>query len=215
MSSSRILVTTNHDALYEHEAPGGQLGRLVQPRHYPRVIDTAREGWTWAADNDCFQGLDERAYRRMLDALVGLPGCRFVTVPDVVADAAATTVLFGEWHGELAMRGLPAALVAQDGIEHERVPWEAIDALFIGGSDDFKLGPVAADYAREASRRGKWVHWGRVNTRRRIDYIASTGACDSFDGSSWAKFRKAVVDKAGTRKLDKGIAWARAAAARH
>jgi len=206
----KILVTTAHPNLSEHDEPAGALGRLVQPRHYGRIADTAREGWTWAADNDCFQGLDREAYAHLLDVVAGLPGCRFVSVPDVVGDARATHVLFDEWHSEIAGRGLPAALVAQDGIENERIPWEAIDALFIGGSDDFKLGPVAADVAREAKRRDKWVHWGRVNSKKRIRYIADTGAADSFDGSSWAKYRKAVVQKTtGLRKLDQGIGWCR------
>jgi DNA invertase Pin-like site-specific DNA recombinase len=214
-----MLVTTAHPSLYEHPGPSGEsvhpmLGRLVQPRHTSSVADTAAAGIPWAADNDCFQGLDAAAFTRMIDRLAGHPGCLFVTVPDVVADAAATARQFERWAPELERRGLPVALVLQDGIDSPELAawldrtWDRLAAVFIGGSDDFKLGPVAAELAREAKRRGKWVHWGRVNTRKRIDYIADTGAADSFDGSSWAIFRKAIVSKrTGERKLDQGLRW--------
>lgn len=210
-----LLTTTAHPTLYEHPGPDGELlhpmlGRLLQPRHTSSCEATAGAGIPWAADNDCFQGLDADAYRAMLARLRDLPGrCLFVTVPDVVGDAAATLALFEEWWVEVADTGLPLALVAQNGIEDTEVPWDRIDALFIGGDDGFKLGPVAAAYAREARARGKWVHWGRVNSRKRIRYIAETGAADSFDGSSWAIYRMCVVNKGtGERKLDQGLRWA-------
>lgn len=202
-----LLVTTSHPSLADHVVDATNrthpnLGRLVQPRHYPRVAETAAAGIPWAADNDCFQGLDERAYVKMIDALVGLNGCLFVTVPDVVGDAAATFELFERWAPELEARNLPLALVAQDGLETmaDRIEWDRIEALFIGGSTEWKEGPHAADLAREAARRGKWVHWGRVNTRRRFDLIVETGAASSFDGSKFARFRKTY--------LDGGLAWA-------
>jgi hypothetical protein len=59
--------------------------------HYPRAAATARSGVPWAADNDAFNGSDERAERRflkMIDQLSGLPGCLFVTCPDVVGGPA-------------------------------------------------------------------------------------------------------------------------------
>ncbi len=41
--------------------------------------------------------------------------------------------------------------------------WHRLDALFVGGSTYFKLGPTAAGLVREAKRRGLWTHMGRVN----------------------------------------------------
>jgi hypothetical protein len=168
----------------------------VTPRHFCSVHEHV--GWTWAADNDCFQGLDPRAYLRMLDAVVSAPGrCLFVTVPDVVADAHATARLFEVWWGAPARRGLPVALVAQDGVEHlERwlaLAWPRIDALFIGGSTQWKLGGAAEALVREANRRGKWVHMGRVNSARRIRYAASIG-CHSVDGTKWVRWRDIYQD---------------------
>ncbi len=60
------------------------LGRLVTPRHYSNVAGMVAAGMPWAGDNDAYSGFDEAAFRTMLDALAGQPGCRFVTAPDVV-----------------------------------------------------------------------------------------------------------------------------------
>jgi hypothetical protein len=62
------------------------------------------------------------------------------------------------------------------------VPWDEFDALFIGGSTEFKLGPVARPYAARRSARGKWLHMGRVNSERRFAYARAIG-CDSVDGT--------------------------------
>jgi hypothetical protein len=148
------------------------------------------------------------AYVKMLDRITGLAGCKFVTVPDVVGDAIGTLVLWAKWAPELDRRGLPKGLVAQDGLEHlvDLIDWSQVDALFIGGTTEWKEGPAAAELARMAKARGIWVHWGRVNTRRRFDLIVATGAVDSWDGSKWARFRKTY--------LDGGLAWCREVAQR-
>lgn len=207
-----ILVTTAHPSLHQHPGPAGEpvhprLGRLLQPRHMSSVELTAEAGIPWACDNDCFQGLDERAFVNMIDRVAGLPGCLFVTVPDVVGDAAATLASFARWAPELERRGLPLGLVAQDGMTvaelDELTP--RLAALFIGGSTEWKEGPQAAELAQAAKRAGLWVHWGRVNTRRRFDLIVATGAADSFDGSKWARFRKTY--------LPGGLLWLDEAAA--
>jgi hypothetical protein len=82
--------------------------------------------------------------------------------------------------------------MAQDGLERlERwmsMAWPRIDALFIGGSTDWKLGPAARTLVREAKRRGLWVHMGRVNSLKRIAYAAEIG-CDSIDGTGWMRWR--------------------------
>lgn len=216
MSSPLLLVTTSHPSLGQHPGPAGEtyhpnLGRLIQPRHTSSIEATVAARIPWAADNDCFQGLDRDAYVRMIDRLAELErdpstghpvGCKFVTVPDVVADAYATLSLFEAWHRDLLDRDLPLGYVLQDGADNAGVPWSSIEAVFVGGSDEFKLGPLAAELAREAKARGKWVHWGRVNSRKRIRHAAATGAADSLDGSKWARFR--------TTYLNTGLEWVRA-----
>jgi hypothetical protein len=184
-----LLVTQGMPQMRQHAHPS--LGRLLTPRHYPKLEEM--HGLSWAADNDCFQGLHERRWRAMLESIEHASGrCLFVVVPDEVADAGATAAMFERYHEEVRRHGLPVALVAQDGLED--MPswlartWPRIHALFIGGGDEFRLGPAAESIAAEAKRRSKWVHMGRVNSERRIRYAASIG-CDSIDGTKWVRWR--------------------------
>jgi hypothetical protein len=78
--------------------------------------------------------------------------------------------------------GYKASFVAQDGIDKTVTPWDDFDVLFIGGTTDWKLGPIAAGAATEALARGKWLHMGRVNSYKRYLYAALLG-CDSVDGT--------------------------------
>ena len=186
-----LLATQAEPQMIQYENPN--LGRLVQPRHYNALPATIARGVPWAADNDCYQGLDPRAYYAMLDRLHHVGGrCLFVAVPDVVADAYQTARQFERWWTGPARRGLPVALVAQDGLERMgrwlSTAWPRIDALFIGGSTGWKLGPAARALVRDAKRRGLWVHMGRVNSLKRIAYAAEIG-CDSIDGTGWMRWR--------------------------
>ncbi|WP_244320582.1 hypothetical protein [Streptomyces melanosporofaciens] len=52
----------------------------------------------------------------------------------------------------------------------------------MAGSTAWKLGPAAEGLAREAAARGKAIHMGRVNSRRRLT-IAQWYGCDSVDGT--------------------------------
>ncbi len=176
-----VLVHASPTTLEPYRVP--ELGVLSSPsRFYTNV-----EGWTWAADNDCFQGLNEKAYVRMLYGIKDIPGCLFVVVPDVVGDHKRTFDWWRVWHEVVAdTTGHPVAFVAQDGCE--RPPWEQMDCLFIGGSTEFKCGDVARALTIEAKRQGKWVHMGRVNTARRMKMARSWGV-DSIDGTSVSMFR--------------------------
>jgi hypothetical protein len=175
-----LLVTKAHPTIMRIRHPN--LGRLAVPRDHARMAETAAAGIAWAADNAAFSGFDPAAFRRMLARLAGVPGCLFVTCPDVVGDAAATARRFRRWAGLIERGGLPVALAAQDGLERRTVPWGSIDALFIGGTTAWKLSPAAARLVAEARERGKWAHMGRVNSDRRAFYAAAVG-CQSIDGS--------------------------------
>lgn len=183
-----LLATQAEPQMFAYQHPN--LGRLVQPRHYGAIERTAERGCPWAADNDCFQGLDEDAFVAMLDRIAGLPFCLFVVCPDVVGEQGLTDLLFEEWAPQVLMRRLPVAYVVQeDGIEYEPrgVPWGVISALFIGcANDGEKLGDRIRRLVREAKARGKWVHMGRVNSAKRIAYAREIG-CDSIDGTSWVR----------------------------
>jgi len=142
-------------------------------------------GVVWCADNGCFgKGYpgDQAWLAWLRKNSVDAATCLFATAPDVVGDAAATLERSAPFLPQIRGLGYPAALVAQDGLEHLEIPWESFDVLFIGGTTEWKLGKAARRLIREAKTRGKWVHMGRVNSERRYRYAHETG-CDSVDGT--------------------------------
>lgn len=164
-----------------------RVGHLLNPRSYNAVGTLLATGRPLAADNDCFQGLDPRAYVDMLRRLAAhRDRVLWATVPDVVGDARATRRRWRRWRPLLARLGLRAAYVAQDGSEDTPPPWGELDALFIGGTTRWKEGPDAVALMREARARGVWVHVGRVNTIRRLRLVSAYA--DSVDGSSFSRF---------------------------
>lgn len=158
------------------------LGWLLTPNMGNRLPSTG----AWGADNGCFTQphtySDER-YLAWLAKMAPASGrCLFATAPDVVGDAAATLARSLPMLPRLRSAGYLAALVAQDGLEDEQVPWQAFDVLFIGGSTEWKMGPECAALITEAKARGKLVHVGRVNSAKRFRHFAALGA-DSADGT--------------------------------
>lgn len=182
-----VLVHLSPTTLEGHRHPN--LGVLSSPRRYYTNVD----GWQWAADNDAFLAWDESRYLTMLDGIAGIPGCLFVTVPDVVGDWKDTIDLYELWADELVDRGLPVGYVLQDGQPDRWMPWGGIDAVFVGGTDAFKMGEEARELVYEAQRRGIWTHMGRVNGLRRVRYARAIG-CDSIDGSSLSSHRDEKLD---------------------
>ena len=196
-----LLATTGHPDIAERFRHPN-LGRLLQPRHTSSAERTAHEGLAWAADNDCFQGLDEKRFCQMLDRIDGLPGCLFVSCPDVVADHARTRELWDDWSPLIAAAGQPAAFVLQDGASWDEIPKGC--PLFIGGSTEYKLGAECAEIVGRARSEGRWIHMGRVNSAKRMTYAASIGV-DSVDGTGWVRFKTAHLQ----RGIDTAAALAR------
>lgn len=168
----------------------GFLGAIITPAQGNRLPPDV----PFVIDNGCGPGQKGqpgsgypggRAYLERLSRLSARGGrrCLFAVAPDVLGDAAATIVRSAPFVYRIrAWFGLPAAVVAQDGLEHLDVPWTWLDVLFLGGSTSWKLGPSARALAAEAKARGKHVHMGRVNSQARIEYAAAIG-CDSADGT--------------------------------
>lgn len=186
-----ILLVSGSTLSVSKYADSGVLGRLYTPadRHVPRNC------LPWAADNGAFSGFDERAFLKMLLKLKGLSGCLFVACPDVVGNWNATSDLFGQWEGTIHGAGFPVAYVAQDGLLPQFVPWSQCEALFIGGSTEFKLSDDAGAIAAEAKRRGKWLHMGRVNTLRRIKR-ARAWHVNSIDGTAFSMYGDTYIPRA-------------------
>ena len=108
----------------------------------------------------------------------------FVCLPDIVGDALRTLELFDAFKTMTA--DLPRALVLQDGIANHRIPWTELSAVFVGGSDAFKISPECINAVKTAKMLGKWVHVGRVNTPDRLANWLDIG--DSLDGSGISKY---------------------------
>jgi hypothetical protein len=156
------------------------LGEMLTPMkgNLPRSV--------WAADTGCFTQAakyEDESYVRWLAGLSpSLHRCLFATAPDVVGDANATLVRALPMLDRIRDVGYRVALVGQDGMTPPMVPWNDINALFIGGTTAWKLGEGARELTRVAKQKDKWVHMGRVNSERRVMYAKSIG-CDSVDGT--------------------------------
>lgn len=153
------------------------------------MTQTGLFGLGYAIDNECYtRQFDPERYIRVMNRIArchGKQNCLFAVAPDVIGDARATLAQFAYWHKIIAGLGLPVALAAQDGLESQRVPWRKFDALFVGGSTEWKLSESAAWLMRQARKRGKWVHVGRVNSVSRASRLLVQP--DSVDGTAWAK----------------------------
>lgn len=137
----------------------------------------------YGLDNGCFSKFyAERWAKQIEEAETKRP--IFVCLPDIVEDARRTLELFKYfWH---KTGGLPRCLVLQDGIGSHEIPWNDLEAVFIGGSDSFKISTEAMNAAKCAKMLGKWVHVGRVNTIDRLNNWKELA--DSIDGSGISQY---------------------------
>ena len=176
-----VLMDSTKAAAEDLSGQGVEVGQLLTPlTNYKRWSDT------WAIDNGAFSSFDAAAFKRLLARQAGSKaGCLFVAAPDIVGNARRTLEVYGhvahEW-----LAGWPRALVLQDGIEDLDIPWGKLDAVFVGGSTEFKGSTAAMDCAKAAKILGKHVHVGRVNTPWRADYWESIA--DTCDGSGLARY---------------------------
>ena len=104
-------------------------------------------GVPYGLDNGAFSSFDKEKWLRLVaEARIHRP--LFVCAPDIVGDARRTMEVFNHYRHMLS--GLPVALVLQDGIGDIPIPWSQIDAVFVGGSDNFKVSGEAFGAARAA-----------------------------------------------------------------
>jgi hypothetical protein len=200
-----------HEALVD-----GRLGLLITPQSHRPAQYTVADFAYWAADNGCFTlgaRFDLGEYLTWLSE-------EFTAEEKALALFAPAPDVVGDWDATLARSttpdpvvgispldairevGFPAAIVLQDGASIDTVPWDDIDAVFVGGSTEWKLGPDVAVISEEAEARGKWVHMGRVNSRKRIRLSVELGA-HSVDGT-YALFGPSI----NVPKLDRWTAEA-------
>lgn len=177
------LLDTSEDLSICESELGCKCEQLLTPltRFKPQRPDQE-----FAIDNGAFANFDPNQFRSLLARECSRKQlCRFVTVPDVVGSAIRTLEAFEYWVNRL--HGWKLAYVAQDGQESIGIPWNDIEAIFIGGSDDFKLSPYAAQIVKCAKIMEKWIHIGRVNEPKRFSNWKRFEV-NSFDGTGISMF---------------------------
>jgi hypothetical protein len=144
----------------------------------------ALSGKVYGLDNGCFSKFEKKTWLRLVDDAKQHEHPKFVCAPDIVGDARRTLELFDQFYD--VIKPLPVALVLQDGIGNFAIDWNRVDAVFVGGSDAFKVSDEARNACKAAKMLDKWVHVGRVNTAQRVSQWI--GLADSIDGSGISKY---------------------------
>lgn len=155
-----------------------QRNRL--PADAPWAADNGKFGQGWPGPEAWFLWL-QREVRRY-----GAEQCQFAVAPDVPFDATGTYHESRPWLPWIRDLGIPAAYAAQNGAEHDLLPWGEFDVLFLAGDTEWKTGPIAQQLTREATARGIATHMGRVNSLKRLR-IAEWFGCASADGTYIAR----------------------------
>lgn len=152
----------------------------------PMIGNVLPDGVTWAVDTGCFAAPERFDPLHYLDWLwQRLPHahrCLFATAPDVYGDGPATLTVATPMLPLIRIVGYRAALVVQPGVTVADLDWDAFDAVFAGGPDDWHTSADLAAIVAEARRRGKWCHRGRVNSLKRLRASQVMGY-DSADGT--------------------------------
>lgn len=197
-----VLLDTNKDLDECAKELGVECEQLLTPL---TRFNATKPYQSFAIDNGAFAGLNINSFCSLLNREWSRRSlCRWVAVPDVVGDARRTLEVFRHWQGRQELNEWPLAFVCQDGQEHLPIPWSRIEAIFIGGTTDWKMSNAAASCIKAAKAIGKWVHVGRVNTPGRFEYFQKLGA-DSIDGSGLARYshmREAIYKSQNEPKLD-------------
>lgn len=177
------LLDTSEDLKVCAEELGCEVLQLFTPltRFAPQDPEAM-----FAIDNGAFSNFSIKGFEALIERESERRElCIFVACPDVVASARRTLELFDHWMPRLDQ--WPLALVAQDGQEDLPIPWEHIEAIFIGGTTEWKMSKAAADVIKTGHAMEKWVHVGRVNRPGRFEYFEKLGA-DSIDGTGISRF---------------------------
>ncbi|WP_310977491.1 MULTISPECIES: hypothetical protein [unclassified Amycolatopsis] len=166
----------------------GDLGQMCTPAEGRAPLP----GVEWGADTGCYSTTgypgDEKWIAWLEKLIPWQAHCLFAAAPDRFNPALGDDMGLASlersrpWLPIIRDLGYPAALVAQDGLTVGDVPWEEIDALFVGGTTEWKLSRSAQRLEVAAKERGKHLHVGRVNSARRWQ-ITELFGCDTADGT--------------------------------
>lgn len=172
---------------------GCPVGQLLTPLTRYRLRDPSMP---WAIDNGFLSQLNIEGFFSLLKREDHhRERCLFVTVPDIVGSAQRTLEVFARWRPKLD--GWKVALACQDGQEYLPIPWDDIDAVFIGGTTTWKCSAHVEQIIRTAHLFDKWVHVGRVNDPNRYQHFEKLGAhsCDGTGIARYTHMREAIANR--------------------
>lgn len=171
----KFLIDGSGNRIQKRRSQANELiaGQLLTP-----LTRYKRAEQVFAVDNGAFSGLKLEGLNKILNRYCEHKDqCLFVAIPDKVADHKQTVSMWEEY--QHIADGYKKAFVAQDGFDG----WpDNSDALFIGGSDDFKDSFECQGIVKLALNEGKHVHIGRVNGFDRFKVFHDIGA-HTCDGS--------------------------------
>ncbi len=189
------LTGVSNDATREAAKTMPNLGVVVQPNTAQYVGHLADYNFI-GVDNGAFTSKKDAEFREdkfysMLDEIreAGFADkVIYAVAPDVVGDWEATLKKSAPHFDRIRDAGFPVAVALQNGVTVETVPWDKVDILFVGGDDNFKEGSKDGGeelmpIVREAKRRGVPMHFGRVNSARRLEIVHYGLGANSVDGT--------------------------------
>lgn len=176
----KFLIDGSSVRIAERRLQANELiaGQLLTPlTRYRRCEDV------WAADNGGFREARPKGFSKIMKRQWDFRDqCLFAAVPDKVENHKETLSMWNDYN-HLA-DGYKKAFVAQDGFDG----WPSnANAIFIGGSTEFKDSSEADEIVLAALANGLHVHIGRVNTFDRFYHFHKLGA-HTCDGSGISKY---------------------------
>ncbi len=155
-----------------------QASELIAGQLLTPLTRYRRHTKVFGVDNGGFSGAKPEGFKRILDNQRDFKhNCLFAAVPDKVGCHKETLAMWSEYH-HLA-DGYKKAFVVQDGFDE----WPSnADAIFLGGSTEFKDSYEAEQIVKAALGNKMHVHIGRVNTIYRFYHFHCIGA-HTCDGS--------------------------------
>lgn len=153
----------------------------------PEMGNVCPPGRLWAADTGAFKrpyDVDFGAYLRWLEKHTDeeRSRCLFACTLDVPQNWPNTLARGVPRLRDIRAIGYPVALIVQNGATADQLPWDGCDAIFIGGSTEWKFSAEVDAIVIAANAKGTHTHMGRVNSLRRLR-TAKVQGCDSADGT--------------------------------
>ena len=171
----KFLIDGSANRIQQRRLQADELiaGQLLTPlTKYKRCEDV------FGIDNGGFTGAKIEGFTKLIkNQFEFREQCLFAAVPDKIADHKESLAMWNEY--QHIADWYKKAFVVQDGFDE--FPNNA-DAMFLGGSTEFKDSVEASEIVKSALDSGMHVHIGRVNTIDRFYHFHKLGA-HTCDGS--------------------------------